>query len=230
MTGQDPSSVTRQIAELEGDPWRLIRVDRITGRPSRYRILQPQAGLFDQTPTAKCNPPQNASGRKMQALAKCKTNYSNRCFTDTDTVGSNKRTSCPIPKIGGKNGDGSDRKAPLIPSSASASENGHNGDGWRKKGEALEALSRAIWPRRPDLRTEPRLTQFKVDCRALEEFLDEAQAGDLGPPDRAVAALQMKAENLGRSTVANRMAALTAWVKKRRLGIGPRKHEQKGNI
>lgn len=213
MTGQGRRTVVRQVGELESAA--LLAITRTPGKSNRYRLLQPQAGLFDGPPGdartgpgTKGNPCQSGTSAKTAPVPKCHTNYIKRLCTDTDTEGSGKRTSCP--KVVTADGNGSERQAPGTLFSASVSAN----DG-RRRGELMDRLARAIRLQAGGLRTEARLTQFRVDCVALEGFLDLALNGRLGPVPQACDALLAKAENLGRSTVNNRMAALTAWVQDR---------------
>jgi hypothetical protein len=117
----------------------------------------------------------------------------------------------------------------------SATDNSHSKTAERLKRqhfEALEQLAKAInvpKPGRPVDRTidakgaaayQRRLRQWQTDGRCLDDMLSDAEGGCLGlPANRAVEALLAKAAEVGRSTVNNRMATLTAWVKKRRQNL-----------
>jgi len=75
---------------------------------------------------------------------------------------------------------------------------------------ALE-LRQAVQVRCPaDITSVGRMKQYKVDLLCLSNMLDDASAAG----QDAVKALLDKAHNLERSTVGNRMAALTAWFQK----------------
>ncbi|MBE3096959.1 MAG: hypothetical protein IMZ44_07485 [Planctomycetes bacterium] len=72
-------------------------------------------------------------------------------------------------------------------------------------------LRQAVHVRCPtDLTSIGRMKQYRVDLLCLSNMLDDAFAAGKD----AVKALLDKAHNLERSTVRNRMAALTAWFKK----------------
>lgn len=75
----------------------------------------------------------------------------------------------------------------------------------------VRELRQAVRVRCPaDLTAAGRMKQYRVDLLCLTNMLDDASAAG----QDAVKALLDKAHNLERSTVGNRMAALTAWVKK----------------
>jgi hypothetical protein len=72
-------------------------------------------------------------------------------------------------------------------------------------------LRKAVRVRCPtDLTSVGRMKQYRVDLLCLSNMLGDAYSAG----QDAVGALLDKAHNLERSTVGNRMAALTAWVKK----------------
>jgi hypothetical protein len=117
----------------------------------------------------------------------------------------------PLPP-GGKTASGTAKNgtaqtARATPSAESVSERNAR---IKTTAETMEILATSVLSGRPR-NTEARVKQFRVDCRCLEKLVAAAK----GVSEAEVAALVAKAKELQESTVNNRIAALTAWAKKK---------------